>query len=81
MKGQNSRLTRRLRFSGGLIIGSLLVQLSSLFWNHPLSFIAFVLVGGLMSAVGIGTYLLAIVTLSESKDKQEEGIGKSVEAP
>jgi uncharacterized membrane protein len=70
MKAQNAYLTRRLRLAGGLIIAGLVVQLGSLFWNHPLSFIAFVLLGSLVSAAGIVTYLYAIVSLPDGKEDE-----------
>lgn len=72
MNSQNSLLGRRLRLAGGLIIGGLVVQAASLFWNHPLSFIVFVSVGTLLLAAGIVIYLLTIVGFSQ-EDQQETG--------
>jgi hypothetical protein len=79
MKTQNPNLTRKLRLAGMLIIAGLVVQLCSLFWNHPLSFLVFILAGSLITIGGIVTYLFAIVTLPE-KDFKETAI-KSAELP
>lgn len=70
MKPQNSRLSRRLRLAGGLIMGGLAVQAVSLFWNHPLSFIVFVSVGALLLAAGIVIYLLTIVGLPQQNEEE-----------
>lgn len=72
MNSQNQLLGKRLRLAGGLIISGLVVQAVSLFWNHPLSFIAFISVGTLLLAAGIVTYLLTIVSLPQ-EDQQESG--------
>ncbi|HMC31184.1 MAG TPA: hypothetical protein VKL99_10140 [Candidatus Angelobacter sp.] len=57
-------MSKRLRLAGALIILGLVVQALSLMWNHPLSFIAFVSIGGLFLASGIVIYLLALVSSS-----------------
>lgn len=59
---QNTKMTRRLRQAGGLIIAGLLVQGASLFWNHALSFILFISIGCLLFAIGAVVYLWAIVS-------------------
>ena len=48
------------------IILGLVVQALSLLWNHPLSFIAFVTLGGLLLAIGIVLYLLTVVNMAAS---------------
>ncbi|HKF23376.1 MAG TPA: hypothetical protein VKE93_17520 [Candidatus Angelobacter sp.] len=55
-------MAKRLRLAGTLIIAGLVVEGASLGWNHPLSFVAFIGVGGLLMAVGILIYLVALVT-------------------
>lgn len=55
-------VTRRLRLAGLFIIVGVLVQALSLFWNHPLSFMAFLGIGGLAVFVGIVIYLVALVS-------------------
>jgi len=61
---QTQFMSKRLRLAGALIILGLVVQALSLMWNHPLSFIAFVSIGGLFLASGIVIYLLALVSSS-----------------
>ena len=58
---QANHINARLRLAGGLIALGLLVQALSLLWNHPLSFVAFVSLGGLLVAAGIVLYLFALV--------------------
>lgn len=64
MENHSNPLHRRLRLSGLFIILGLIVQALSLLWNHPLSFIAFVSLGGLLLAIGILLYLLAVVNMA-----------------
>jgi len=64
MQNQANPIHARLRLSGAFIIFGLAVQALSLLWNHPLSFIAFVTIGGLLLAVGIVLYLLAVVNMA-----------------
>lgn len=61
----------RLRLSGIFIILGLIVQASSLLWNHPLSFIAFVTIGGLLLAIGIVLYLLALVNMGGNPEQPQ----------
>jgi uncharacterized membrane protein len=79
METQNPRLTKQLRVAGALIILGLIVQLASLFWNHPLSFLLFVLVGSAILVAGILVYLFAIVSIPEKSIK--DGITQSAELP
>ena len=79
METQNPRLTKHLRVAGTLIILGLIVQLASLFWNHPLSFLLFVLVGSAILVAGILVYLFAIVSIPEKSTK--DGITQSAELP
>jgi hypothetical protein len=59
---QDGYIVKRLRLAGLLILAGLAVEAISLGWNHPLSFIAFLGLGGLLLAAGILVYLLALVT-------------------
>jgi len=54
-------ISKRLRIAGILIFLGLIVEALSLAWNHPLSFVAFVGVGGLLLFLGIVVYLTALV--------------------
>ncbi len=69
----NDSIHSKLRIAGALIILGLMVQALSLLWNHPLSFIAFVTIGGLLMAVGIVLYLLTLVNIpSATQDKARD---------
>jgi hypothetical protein len=54
---------RRLRLSSILIAAGLLVEMMTLFWSHPLTFIAFLLLGGTLLGAGIVLYLYSIVSI------------------
>ena len=62
MNQQNVYISKKLRIAGILIILGLIIEALSLLWNHPLSFLAFVSVGGMMLVLGVLTYLLALVS-------------------
>lgn len=66
MQTQTNPIHARLRFAGTFIILGLIVQALSLLWNHPLSFIAFVILGGFFQVIGIGLYLLTLVNMADS---------------
>jgi membrane protein YdbS with pleckstrin-like domain len=68
MMEQNATMRKRLRQAGSLIVGALLVQAASLWWNHPLSFLLFVAAACVMS-LGMVIYLFAIL----SAGRQQQG--------
>lgn len=57
-----TKLEKRIRLSGLLLILGLLVELGSLYWSHPTAFLFFLLLGGLLMAAGILIYLLSLVS-------------------
>ncbi|MGD0569464.1 MAG: hypothetical protein ABSA78_13775 [Candidatus Sulfotelmatobacter sp.] len=59
-------MLRKLRISGILLILGLLVEALSLCWNNALSFMSFVVVGGLFFASGILLFLFALVSSKPS---------------
>jgi hypothetical protein len=65
-QAENGFITGRLRVAGLLIIAGVLVQGLSLVWNHPLSFLAFLGIGGLAVFAGIVVYLFALVSPRQS---------------
>jgi hypothetical protein len=73
MLTQADPINKKLRVSGGLISLGLLVQALSLLWNHPLSFIAFVSVGALLVAGGIGLYLFTLVNIPAVRPQDSLG--------
>jgi len=58
-----SRLERWIKLSGLLIIAGLIVELISLYWDHPTSMLVFVFTGGVLIAGGILAYLYSIVSV------------------
>lgn len=62
MNSQTTKIEKRIRLSGLLLIAGLLVELITLHWSHPTSFLFFLLLGGLLMAAGIATYLFSLVS-------------------
>jgi hypothetical protein len=56
---------RRVRVAGLLVLLGLLVEAISVCILHPLSFFAFLVVGGALSALGIVVFLLALLRAGE----------------
>jgi len=54
-------IERRIRLAGLLIGLGLLSQLVTFLWIHPLAFMAFLLVGCPLVAIGIVVYLYSLV--------------------
>ena len=61
MNVQPTKIERRIRLAGILLIAGLLVELVTLRWSHPTAFLFFLLLGGALMALGIGVYLLSLV--------------------
>lgn len=55
-------IAQRLRIAGILIVLGLVVELLTLAWNNPISFIVFLGVGGLLMFLGIVLYLWTLVS-------------------
>ena len=81
MKKQTNRLDARLRLAGVLIIVGLLTQTISLLWNHPLSFVAYLVIGGLLVAIGIVVYLLTLVDLPIGRPEKADDLAAAQERP
>jgi hypothetical protein len=63
-----SKLERRLKLAGSLIIGGLLVELITLRWSHPTAFLFFAGLGGTLLALGIMLYLWSLVSAEKSTE-------------
>lgn len=50
-----------LRISSGLVIAGLLIEIVSLLWFHPLSFVLFAFVAASLIGLGILIYLVSLV--------------------
>lgn len=62
-----TRIERRIRYSGILVIAGLLIELVTLHWAHPTAFIFFLTFGGGLVALGIGVYLISLVTQGDNQ--------------
>jgi uncharacterized membrane protein len=56
----------RLRVAGMFLIAGLIVELLSLFWTHPLAFMAFIAVGCVLMGIGIVIFLWMLLSASRS---------------
>ena len=63
--GLRAGFAGRLQVSGLLIAAGLGVELATLFWNHPLSFLLFLFPGTLLIGAGMLLYLWSVVSRSE----------------
>ncbi len=54
-------IQRLLQISSGLIILGLLVEIASLLWFHPLSFVLFAFVAASLIGLGILVFLASLV--------------------
>ncbi|HEX4997311.1 MAG TPA: hypothetical protein VFY29_03745 [Terriglobia bacterium] len=66
-------IEKRIRWAGGLVGLGIAVQIGSLLWNHPLAFMAFILIGSPMVVAGVLLYLYSLV----HKDALAEGRTKA----
>ncbi len=66
MKLTESGLRRILRIASGLVIVGLCVEIVSLLWFHPLSFVLFAFVAASLIGLGILVFLLTLVFASNS---------------
>lgn len=54
-------LGKRLQIAGCLLIIGLLIEAICLFWAKPITFVVFVVIGGLFLLAGVTLYLLTLV--------------------
>lgn len=55
-------IEHRIRWSGILIGAGLAIQMLTLLWTHPLSFMVFLLVGCPLVGIGMLIYLYSLVS-------------------
>lgn len=60
------KMSRALRVSGLLLIAGLLIEFVSLHFNHPISFLGFMFIGGGLIVPGVLVYLWALVSLAST---------------
>lgn len=58
-------IARKLQVAGVLIVLGLVVELLTLAWNNPISFIVFLGIGGLLMFAGIVLYLWSLVSADQ----------------
>jgi len=54
-------IRRLLQLSSALVIAGLLLEIVSLLWFHPLSFVLFAFVASILIGLGILVYLVSLV--------------------
>lgn len=64
-------IRRLLRVSSGLVIVGLLLEIVSLLWFHPLSFVLFAFVAAGLIGAGILVYLVSLVFVVEPGANKE----------
>jgi hypothetical protein len=62
MSTRPTKIERRIRLAGILLIGGLLVELVTLRWWRPTAFLFFLLPGCALIASGIVVYLFSLVS-------------------
>jgi hypothetical protein len=55
-----------LRVSGILLILGLTIEAVSLLFNHPLSFMGFIIVGGTFLGIGVLLFLFSLVSIAQA---------------
>ena len=65
LMGLRSGLAGRLQLSGLLIASGLGIEVVTLYWNHPVSFLLFLCLASLLVGVGMLLYLWSVVRRSE----------------
>jgi hypothetical protein len=61
MKLSQLSMKRLMRISSALIVGGFCVEIISLFWFHPLSFVLFAFVAAVLVGVGVLIVLASLV--------------------
>jgi hypothetical protein len=68
------RSTLLVRLACVLVIVALVIELGSLFWSHPLSFLVFAIVGGAALGAGLLLYLYWLVVGRADHDPPDSRI-------
>jgi hypothetical protein len=67
MTSATTKIERRLRLAGIVLVAGLLIEAVCLMWARPLAFIVLVALGGLLVATGIAVYLYSLVSFKGSE--------------
>ena len=68
MKLSGIGIRRLLQCSSALVIFGLLLEIVSLLWFHPLSFVLFAFVAAGLTGLGILVYLVSLVFVAEPSE-------------
>jgi len=60
-------MEQRIRISGLLVAVGLLVQMITFIWSNPTAFLVFILIGGILPAVGMLIYLYSLVSMTSKQ--------------
>jgi hypothetical protein len=63
----DATMERRLRWAAVAVMLGLVIEIVSLRWHRPISFVVFVGVGGLSMAAGMLLFLITIVKTGDEK--------------
>ncbi len=63
------KIARRIRISGIFLLLGLGVEVVSLLWSHPTSFLVFTILGGFFLFLGFVAYLFSLVFTAPSHEK------------
>jgi hypothetical protein len=66
MKFKAMGMSKILRVSGIFLILGLAIEAVSLLFNHPLSFMGFIIVGGTFLGVGVVLFLFSLVSIAQA---------------
>jgi hypothetical protein len=69
-------IQRFLRVSSALVIVGLLLEIVSLLWFHPLSFVLFAFVATALIGLGIAVYLVSLVFVATVSPEAHRADGK-----
>jgi hypothetical protein len=61
MSTSGPKFSNSFRLAGVLLIAGLCIETISLFWVHPIAFLAFFVIGGVLLAAGVLLYLSSII--------------------
>ena len=64
-------MEKRLRISALLVVAGLLVELITLFWSHPTTFLVFLFLGGSLIVLGVLVYLLSLLQWTVQRSTED----------
>ena len=67
-----TRIERRIRLAGALVLIALLLSIVSMLWNHPLSFASIHVLALFLFILGCAIYLLALLPGDETQASDSE---------